>query len=210
MLLDNLYACGEVSGDGWTWSTQGMADAYVSRNVPYNYSRHGRGFDYEGMNNAYPTGGMPLLASMVSQSANLHSPPPASPPIPNVGGTGNYIWSAAKNANLYFRNYGFFLYFNDNTGIAQGPDNYPAASGLRPPGHDLAGITDYDYRRFDLNYRRFRDAPQIYFQQTHDKNCLFNKFPLMASTTPIPASPNGITNFRKCCKKIPAEMLSRL
>ena len=29
VLLDNLYACGEVSGDGWDWSTQGMADAYV-------------------------------------------------------------------------------------------------------------------------------------------------------------------------------------
>ncbi len=41
VLMDNLYACGEVSGDGWCWSTQGMADAYVSRNVPYSYSRRG-------------------------------------------------------------------------------------------------------------------------------------------------------------------------
>ena len=42
VLLDNLYACGEVSGDGWDWSTQGMADAYVIRNIPYQYSHRGR------------------------------------------------------------------------------------------------------------------------------------------------------------------------
>ncbi len=59
VLLDNLYACGEVSGDGWCWSTQGMATAYTSRNVPYSYSRRGRPFDFEGTNNGYPTAGFP-------------------------------------------------------------------------------------------------------------------------------------------------------
>jgi hypothetical protein len=37
-----------------------MADAYVIRNVPYNYSNRGRKFDFEGENNGYPVGGLPL------------------------------------------------------------------------------------------------------------------------------------------------------
>ncbi len=44
VLLDNLYACGEVSGDGWVWSTQGMADAYVVRNVRTLLIHRGRKF----------------------------------------------------------------------------------------------------------------------------------------------------------------------
>lgn len=172
VLLDNLYACGEVSGDGWTWSTQGMADAYVSRNVPYSYSRRGRRFDYEGMNNAYPTGGAP--AEMNGKPlARAPFPSNGIPPIPNVAGTGRYIWQAAKDAGIPYRNYGFFLYFSDGkTGIAAGPDNYPCAQGLQPAGHDLAGITDFDFRRFDLHYPD-SDAPMIYYQKTHDKKCLF-------------------------------------
>ena len=59
VLLDNFYDSGEVSGDGWTWSTQAQANEYTIRNVPYQYSDRGRTFDYEGANNDYPTGGFP-------------------------------------------------------------------------------------------------------------------------------------------------------
>ena len=59
VLLDNFYDCGEVSGDGWPWSTQGIANEYVIKNLPYNYSGRGRNYDYEGSNNNYPTGGFP-------------------------------------------------------------------------------------------------------------------------------------------------------
>jgi len=45
VLLDNFYCCGEVSGDGWTWSTQAQANEYTIRNVPYQYSNRGRTFD---------------------------------------------------------------------------------------------------------------------------------------------------------------------
>ncbi len=40
VLLDNTYACGEVSGDGWVWSTQGIANAYVERTI-LNYALPG-------------------------------------------------------------------------------------------------------------------------------------------------------------------------
>ena len=32
------------------------------------------------------------------------------------------------------------------------PDNYPASTGLQPGGRDLGGMTDIDYRKFDLDY----------------------------------------------------------
>src|SRR6185437_2621824 len=59
VLFDNFYDCGEVSGDGWTWSTQAQANEYTARNVPYSYSSRGRAYDYEGQVQKYPTGGFP-------------------------------------------------------------------------------------------------------------------------------------------------------
>ncbi|HUO10534.1 MAG TPA: alkaline phosphatase family protein [Phycisphaerae bacterium] len=172
VLLDNVYASGEVSGDGWVWSTQGMADAYVARNVPYSYSRRGRKFDFEGANNGYPTGGAPAELDG-KPLATTQSFKNGVPPIPDVANTGRNIWDAAKEARISLRNYGFFLFFNDkNSGTPGGPDNYPAAIGLQPAGHDLAGLTDIDYRRFDLDYPD-SDAPLKYFTDTHDSHALF-------------------------------------
>jgi YVTN family beta-propeller protein len=174
VLLDNLYACGEVSGDGWCWSTQGMADAYVARNVPYNYSNRGRKFDFEGTNNTYPTAGLP---PQDEQGKPLAAHEPFSkglPAIPDVANTGRNIWDVAKEAGVSLRNYGFFLYFSDdNAGAAGGPDNNPVATGLLPPGHDLAGTSDADFRRFDMDYPD-SDAPETYFKKTGDKQCLYS------------------------------------
>ncbi len=172
VLLDNLYACGEVSGDGWDWSTQGMADAYVIRNIPYNYSHRGRKFDEEGQNNAYPTGGAP--------GVDQNGKPWANPifrrenkPIPDVANTGRNIWDAAKDAHISLRNYGFFMSFDDRSaGLPGAPDNLPAAIGLQPGGHDLAGVTDLDFRRFDQDYAD-SEASHAYFKQTGDKTYLW-------------------------------------
>jgi len=175
VLLDNLYAAGEVSGDGWTWSTQGMADAYVSRNVPYSYSHRGRKFDFEGANNGYPAGGAPLKDDDGKPTATAPAFQNGMPPIPDVANTNRNIWDAAKEANLKLRNYGMFLFFNDkNSGAPGGPDNYPTATGLQPAGHNLAGVTDLDFRRFDLDYPD-SDAPGFYFKQTNDPHCLYKK-----------------------------------
>ena len=59
VLLDNFYDSGDVSGDGWTWSTQAQANEYTVRNTPYNYSGRGRNFDFEGQVNDYLSGGFP-------------------------------------------------------------------------------------------------------------------------------------------------------
>ncbi|HEY2759812.1 MAG TPA: alkaline phosphatase family protein, partial [Pirellulales bacterium] len=175
VLLDNLYACGEVSGDGWTWSTQGMANAYVSRNVPYSYSNRGRKFDFEGENNGYPVGGLPAKDTEGQPLASKAPFNKATPPIPDVASTGRNIWDAAREAGITLRNYGFFLYIADGTvGLSSGPDNYPVAAGLQPGGHNLKGLTDIDYRRFDLDYPD-SNAPSMYFNQNGNKQNLYEK-----------------------------------
>ena len=175
VLLDNLYACGDVSGDGWVWSTQGFADAYVQRNVPYSYSGKGRKFDFEGQNSGYITGGFPATdedGKPLSQAANFKNGAPA---IPDVASTGMHIWDAARAAGLTIRNYGFFVSYSDRaSGSPLMPDNYPCCPGLQPPGHDLAGITDLDFRRFDLEFPD-SDAPEVLFKQTGDKDCRWTK-----------------------------------
>ena len=52
------------------------------------------------------------------------------------------------------RHYGFFLSFGitDSNNNVIMPDNYPDVASNQPPGHDLAGVTDWDFRRFDGNY----------------------------------------------------------
>jgi YVTN family beta-propeller protein len=174
VLADNLYACGEVSGDGWCWSTQGMADAYVERNVPYNYSGRGRKFDFEGHNNGYPTGGFPPTDVDGKPISTLPSFANGAPPIPNVASTGRSIWDAAEQAGVSLRNYGFMLAFEDRgAGLAGGADNYPTFGGLMPPGHDLAGVTDVDYRRFDLEFAD-SDATSQLARQTGSPDALFS------------------------------------
>ena len=167
-LLDNFYDCGEVSGDGWPWSTGGMANEYVIKNVPYNYSGRGRDYDFEGSNNGYPTGGFPSVDPNGNQNSAKF--PDGAPSVPDVAEpAGHHLWDLARSAKVSYRNYGFFYTF----GSGDVPDNYPAVEGLQPPGHDTEGQSDYDFRRFDLDYAD-SDAPKQAFERTKDPNCLFD------------------------------------
>ncbi len=156
VLLDNFYDCAEVSADGWNWSTQGIANEYVIRNVPYNYSGRGRGYDFEGQNNGYPAGGFPATDPDGHPNSVLF--PQGGPPVPDVAEAANgHLWDDAVRAGVSFRNYGFFL-TDGLPGVL--PDNAPAAAGLLPDGHyaggplnpKINGNTDADFRRFDLTY----------------------------------------------------------
>jgi YVTN family beta-propeller protein len=175
VLLDNCYACGEVSGDGWTWSTQSMADNYVERNIPYNYSSRGRTYDFEGENNGYITGGFPATdpdGKPLSQSPAFKN---GAPPIPNVASLDEHLWDRAKEAGIAYRNYGMFLSTkNDNDPTPAMPAYYPTVAGLQPPGHDLTGATDMDFPSFNLDYPD-SDAPRRYLEQTQDKNCQYKE-----------------------------------
>ncbi|MBV8782208.1 MAG: hypothetical protein JO353_12500, partial [Phycisphaerae bacterium] len=191
VLLDNCYCCGDVSGDGWNWSTQGMANAFVQRNVPYNYSGRGRKFDFEGMNNGYVTGGYPTTGEATVPTTNplvAH----AGFAIPDVGSNGDHLWDEAARAHVSLRNYGFYLSIGDAAaGVVGGPDNLPTSSGLRPGGHDLAGVTDIDYRRFDLDYAD-SDAPSKFFTETGDARYLYS-----TATFGKSKSPSRIAEWRR-------------
>lgn len=89
VLLDNFHCSGDVSGDGWNWSTASYANEYVQRAVPYGYSR-GRPYDYEGNNRGQNT---------------------AAAHIRDVAETeGGYIWDLVRRRDLTYRNYGFFCH----------------------------------------------------------------------------------------------------
>ena len=163
VLLDNFYDCGEASGDGWPWSTQAMASEYVIKNLPYNYSGRGRNYDFEGQDNGYPVGGFPKFDPDGKPLSDAF--PNGLPPIPDVAlAPGGHIWDAVQKAGLSFRNYGFFCNFGVTQKVGANtitiiPDNYPADGGLQPAGHDLAGISDFDFRRYDA---AFADSDATY------------------------------------------------
>jgi YVTN family beta-propeller protein len=169
VLLDNFYDAGDVSGDGWAWSTQASANEYVARNVPYQYSNRGRRYDFEGQNNNYPTGGFPAKNSEGQPLSDDPRFANGAKPIPDVGAApGGHLWDLVRRHNLSCRNYGFFA----SDGVISGgvtiiPDNYPSVAGLQPAGHDLDGITDIDFRRFDMDYPD-SDAGHMLFKQTGD------------------------------------------
>jgi len=123
VLLDNCYACAEVSADGWNWSTSGFANDYVQRTVPENYSEKGkparpnvRSYDYEGENGD----DVPSLHNRTDVS---QSP-------------GGYLWDAVARAGLPLRNYGCFLTF----------------SGDHPTKPALAGATSPDFAPFNMKH----------------------------------------------------------
>src|SRR5271157_470680 len=175
VLLDNFYSNSEVSFDGWGWLTQGIANENLIKNVPYNYSGRGRQYDVEGQNNGYDVGGFPAK----DPDGNQISPdyfPNGAPAIPDVTqGPGGHIWDTVETAGVTYRNYGFFLSFGitDNMGNVIIPDNYPTVTGNMPPGHDLAGVSDYDYRRFDSDYPD-SDASAIYTSKGA-QNCTYRE-----------------------------------
>ena len=140
VLLDNFYCCAEVSGDGWNWSTAGIASEYVSRNVPYSYGGRGRTYDYEGTNNGVPV--------------DLKGIPDAAEP------PGGYIWDDCAAHNISQRDYGFFTYDIEPPRT----DAQVSAPGTAPPRSEageqlnmatksaLTNVSDHDFRDFDLSY----------------------------------------------------------
>jgi YVTN family beta-propeller protein len=58
VLLDNFYADAEVSADGHNWAMAAIANDYVQKNWPAEYSGRGRSFDFGGgQPAAYPRSG---------------------------------------------------------------------------------------------------------------------------------------------------------
>jgi YVTN family beta-propeller protein len=85
LTLDNYYDDAEVSADGWNWLTGGLANTYVQRAQPQDYSNgdRNRPYDFEGGNFATSPGPNPQDA---------------------------FIWDKLSDAGISYRNYGFRVF----------------------------------------------------------------------------------------------------
>jgi DNA-binding beta-propeller fold protein YncE len=166
--LDNTYCSGEVSGDGWNWSTAARVTDMEQKTIQldYTYTTRAPIYDFDGTNRNINVG-LPTLAARLA----------ANPEIPNdpnlLAGTrdvaehdgeagelsAGYIWDAALRANKTVRNYGFEYidlnrYFLDPTDPNYiPPARDPHAAGLivsRATKPSLDQNTDPYYRGWDM------------------------------------------------------------
>ena len=114
MDLDNFYNSGEVSGDGWPWSTSGRESDFGEKAVVLHYADRGTNYEYEGLNRDINVG-LKTLAERKAANPKTPSDPDLLPGAINVaepdGPEGSprgkgYIWDAVLRAGLTFREYG--------------------------------------------------------------------------------------------------------
>jgi YVTN family beta-propeller protein len=153
--LDNFFCSGEVSGNGWAWSTEGRESDHGTKSIPPNYAGRGASNDSEGTNRdvdvGYPTpagrdaalGGHNLYYAVAGTLkggyANLL--PGTNNDFATDGPNGlaqtGYLWDAAVRAGLSVRNYGFFIDLSlYNLPTADGglvPSAYPQFGYLESP-----------------------------------------------------------------------------
>ena len=154
--LDNFFCSGEVSGNGWAWSTEARESDHGVKSIPPNYAGRGASNDSEGLMRdvdvGYPTaaardaaigghGVYGVSAYIKGGSANLL--PGTNDDFATDGPNGaaqlGYLWDAAMNAGLSVRNYGFFI---DLT-----PYNLPTSlGGIVPSAYPQYGYLQSPYQ----------------------------------------------------------------
>jgi DNA-binding beta-propeller fold protein YncE len=167
--LDNFYDSGEVSGDGWNWSTAARTTDSTEKTVSVNYAGRGLVYDWEGVNRNLNVG----LATVAERQAAF-PPTPSDPDLlpgavdvsapdgPNgEAGTG-YLWDAALRAGLAVRNYGFFVdgaRYSSSVGDSYIPPirqphltNTVVAFPAKP---SLKNVTDPYFRGYDQSMADF-------------------------------------------------------
>ena len=130
VLLDNFYCSGEVSGDGWNWSTQGMANEYNARNVVYGYTGKSQPYDYEGTNNG---------VAVDRQGVKDVSRTP-----------GGYFWENCARNHVSFYNFGIFL--DDLEAPRQTAEEGSKGEKNAPTQKILIGKSSSDFRGFDGDF----------------------------------------------------------
>jgi YVTN family beta-propeller protein len=110
LTLDNFYADSEVSADGWNWLTGGLANTYVQKAYPQDYSNgdRNRPYDFEGGNFATSPGPNPQDA---------------------------FIWDKLSDAGISYRNYGFRVFRGH---VASTEPRLAANTDLNYQGFDLS------------------------------------------------------------------------
>ncbi len=111
--LDNFYDPGEVSGNGWPWSTGARETDVGARSIPMQYADRGQSYDVEGTNRnlniALPPQARRAANDMTPDDPDLlPGPADVAAPDPAKGAPGHgRLWDAALRAGISLRNYGF-------------------------------------------------------------------------------------------------------
>ena len=180
--LDNFFDSGEVSGNGWAWSTTARETDSVTKNIPLNYANspinpNGRGAPYEseGQNRNVDIGiattadretALPgysqITAALPGGTANLlpgtnnDGAPDGPQGTPKQSG---YLWDSATRAGLTVRNYGFLIdltRYSGPTPALQIPlleDPHSAnVTVAYSTNPTLRPVTDPYFRSFDNNF----------------------------------------------------------
>lgn len=171
--LDNFYDSGEVSGNGWNWSTAARATDVTERTIPINYARRGVGYEVEGVNRGINVGASSPADRNITTLDHPEDQLPGHADVAAPDGPGDevgagYLWDSARRANVSMRNYGFFIDLGRyENSPASGPAvpklHDPAAAGIRvafPTKAMLWDITDPYFRSFDQafpDYWRFKE-----------------------------------------------------
>ncbi len=173
--LDNFYDSGEVSGDGWNWSTAARTTEMLEKTIALEYGSRGLPYDFEGTNRGINVG-FATLPDRRAAAPDTPDDPDLLPGTADVAapdsptgevGTG-YLWDAALRAGLTVRNYGFSLDLHRYDLKKENPafielERDPHARGLvvaHPTKAALAKITDPYFRGFDQrfpDYWRFKE-----------------------------------------------------
>ena len=191
--LDNFYCSGEVSMDGWQWSTASRGLDLNEKVVTVNYGKGGGSYDSEGLtrdvNVAQPTAAQRAATDPVYALQAIHDPdllPGTANPVDADGPSGEegagFIWNAALRAGKSVRNYGFFMdlvrYESPATLGGIPPLRDPASTNTQvafPTDPALLTRSDPYFRGFDNqlpDYYRYTEWAREFDAQTQS-----NSFP---------------------------------
>jgi YVTN family beta-propeller protein len=166
--LDNFYDSGEVSGNGWPWSTEARETDIGVKQIAMQYADRGQSYDVEGTNRNVNVA-LPTMAERRAADPATPDDPDLLPgdddvaaPLAPAGEKGRgHLWDAALRAHLTVRNYGFYC------DLARYDPKHPNQAPLErdPFGKHLAVAwsadpallprTDIYFRSFDVRFPDF-------------------------------------------------------
>jgi YVTN family beta-propeller protein len=184
--LDNFYDAGEVSGNGWPWSTEARETDVGVKAIPMQYADRGQSYDVEGtdrnINVALPTLALRRAANDATPDDPDQLPGTAdvgAPDAPDGEQGRGHLWDAALRAHLSVRNYGFFCdaeRYSEKHPHPLPVDRNPAASKTTvayASDPALVNLTDPYFRSFDLklpDFYREREWEREFAQYVAHKN----------------------------------------
>jgi YVTN family beta-propeller protein len=160
--LDNFYAAGEISGNGWPWSTQARETDIGVKAQPMLQAGRGLSYDVEGANRG--------VNVAIGTLAGRKSINPATPDDPDLlpgtadvaapgappGKRGGRLWDAALRAHRSVRNYGFYCDVSAPSALERQPFSAnPKVRMCSAAVTALLSRTDIYFHGYDTRYPDF-------------------------------------------------------